>query len=60
MVMGEEVTAWLSDNPSVQVIEAVVTASSDSAFHCLSIVLLCGGGASAPTPRRTRRLPGDP
>jgi hypothetical protein len=44
-IMGELVTAWLASHPGVRVIEAVVTASSDRQFHCLSIVLLCGGAS---------------
>jgi hypothetical protein len=43
-VIGDQITAWLASSPSVRVLEAVVTASSDRAFHCLSIVLLCDGG----------------
>ena len=42
--MGDQITRWLACYPSLTVAEAVVTASSDSAFHCLSIVLLCEGG----------------
>jgi hypothetical protein len=42
--LGDQVMAWLASNPSVTVLEAVVTASSDRAFHCLSIVLLCRDG----------------
>jgi hypothetical protein len=55
--LGDQITAWLADNPAVRVIEAVVNASSDREYHCLSIVLLCDGGASSPAPRRTRPRP---
>ncbi len=44
-MLGEQITVWLACNPSVEVVETVVTASSDRAFHCLSFVLLCDGGA---------------
>lgn len=54
-LLGDQITAWLADNPAVRVVEAVVNASSDRAFHCLSIVLLCAGGAS-PAPPRPARL----
>ena len=37
--LGERVTAWLDDNPAVDVREIVVTQSSDEAFHCLAITL---------------------
>ena len=40
-VLGEAVTAWLAGNSDVRVLKTVVTLSSDSAFHCLSIVLFC-------------------
>ena len=53
--LGDQITAWLADNPSVRVLEAVVNASSDREFHCLSIVLLCDGGASPAPARRARR-----
>ncbi len=46
-VMGDRIAAWLAGHPSVTVLDTVVTASSDRAFHCLSIVLLCAGPALA-------------
>ena len=39
--MGDEITAWLASNRAVKVVDAVVAASSDRKFHCLSIVLFC-------------------
>ena len=39
--LGERVTEWLHDNPAIQVLDTMVRLSSDSAFHCLSIVLFC-------------------
>jgi hypothetical protein len=38
-VLGETVTTWLRSNPAVEVVDRVVTQSSDEAFHCLSIIL---------------------
>jgi hypothetical protein len=38
--LGEVVTAWIASNPDVRVLKTVVSLSSDSAFHCLSIVLI--------------------
>ena len=40
--IGEVVTAWIGDNSDVRVLQAIVNLSSDSEYHCLSIVLLCG------------------
>ncbi len=37
--LGERVTDWLRDNPGVEVAEAVVTQSSDEAFHCIAITV---------------------
>jgi hypothetical protein len=38
-VMGESVTRWLRENPSADVVDKVVTQSSDKEFHCLTITL---------------------
>lgn len=38
-VMGERVTAWLKDNPTLEVVDKEVTQSSDREFHCLSLTL---------------------
>ena len=40
-LLGEAVTAWIAGNSDLRVLKTVVTLSSDSAFHCLSIVLFC-------------------
>ncbi len=37
--LGEGVTRWLRANPGVEVVDRVVTQSSDDEFHCLTIVL---------------------
>jgi hypothetical protein len=37
--LGDKVTEWIKSNPNLQIVDAVVTQSSDSAFHCLSIVV---------------------
>jgi hypothetical protein len=37
--MGETITRWLKDNPSLEIVDKVVTQSSDKEFHCLSITL---------------------
>jgi folate-dependent tRNA-U54 methylase TrmFO/GidA len=37
--MGENITKWLKENSSVEVVDRVVTQSSDKEFHCLTITL---------------------
>jgi hypothetical protein len=36
--LGETVTRWLRANPDLELVDRVVTQSSDDEFHCLSIV----------------------
>jgi len=43
--LGEKVTAWIRDN-NMRVVDKVVKQSSDSEFHCLTIVLFCDGDRS--------------
>jgi hypothetical protein len=38
-VMGESITRWLRDNLGVEILDKVVTQSSDKEFHCLTITL---------------------
>jgi hypothetical protein len=35
--LGELVTEWLAAHPSFELVDLVVTQSSDSAFHCIAI-----------------------
>ena len=37
--LGEKITQWLSAHPGVQIVDKIVTQSSDEAFHCLAITL---------------------
>ena len=37
--MGESITKWLKDNPGLEIVDRVVTQSSDKEFHCLTITL---------------------
>ena len=37
--MGETITRWLRDNPGVEIVDRVVTQSSDKELHCLTITL---------------------
>jgi hypothetical protein len=41
--LGDKITAWLSANPGVEVVDKIVTQSSDEAFHCLAITLFFNG-----------------
>ena len=36
--LGERITLWLNQSPSKRVIEVRTLQSSDSEFHCLSII----------------------
>ena len=37
--LGEAATAWLQQHPEMQIVDKVVTQSSDREYHCLSITL---------------------
>lgn len=37
--MGESITRWLKDNPGLEIVDKIVTQSSDKEFHCLTITL---------------------
>jgi hypothetical protein len=37
--MGETITKWLKDNPNAEIVDRIVTQSSDKEFHCLTITL---------------------
>ena len=37
--LGDKIGAWLRENPTVEVVDRVVTQSSDEQFHCLAITL---------------------
>jgi len=39
--LGERVTAWIAAHPELQILRTFVAQTSDSAFHCLSMVLIC-------------------
>jgi hypothetical protein len=38
-VMGDNITRWLRDNPQLEIVDKIVTQSSDKEFHCLTITL---------------------
>jgi hypothetical protein len=37
--LGETVTRWLKSAPEIEVVDRVVSQSSDNEFHCLTIVI---------------------
>ena len=37
--LGEKVSAWLAANPRLQVVDMIVTQSSDASFHCIAITI---------------------
>jgi len=37
--LGETITRWLADNPLLEIVDKIVTQSSDKEFHCLTITL---------------------
>ncbi len=41
--LGDRMTMWLEHHPEVDVVDTVVTQSSDREFHCLSITLFYQG-----------------
>jgi hypothetical protein len=36
--LSERITSWLRENPQLEVVDKLVMQSSDSEFHCLSII----------------------
>jgi len=37
--MGDTITRWLHENQQVEIVDKIVTQSSDKEFHCLTITL---------------------
>lgn len=37
--LGDRITEWLRSRPDIEVVDTVVTQSSDEAFHCLAITI---------------------
>lgn len=38
-LLGEKITDWMRDHPDTEIVDKIVTQSSDSEFHCLSVTL---------------------
>jgi hypothetical protein len=37
--MGDNITRWVKDNAQLEIVDKIVTQSSDKEFHCLTITL---------------------
>jgi hypothetical protein len=37
--LGDDVTRWIKSNGDLEIVDRIVTQSSDNEFHCLTIVL---------------------
>lgn len=37
--LGESITDWMKQNPGIEIVDKIVTQSSDSEFHCLAVTL---------------------
>jgi folate-dependent tRNA-U54 methylase TrmFO/GidA len=37
--LGEKVTDWIRKHPQCEIVDTVVTQSSDEAFHCIAITV---------------------
>jgi hypothetical protein len=37
--LGDDVTRWLKSNGDLEIVDRIVTQSSDNEFHCLTIVI---------------------
>ncbi len=39
VALGDRVTEWMARNPEFEVVDKIVTQSSDAEFHCVTITL---------------------
>ncbi len=37
--LGDAITRWLKANPQVEIVDKIVTQSSDREFHCVTVTL---------------------
>jgi hypothetical protein len=37
--MGDNITRWVKENSQLEIVDKIVTQSSDKEFHCLTITL---------------------
>jgi hypothetical protein len=43
--LGERLTAWLREHPTLEIVDKRVLQSSDERFHCITIVIFYRGDA---------------
>lgn len=52
--LGETITDWLRQRPNIEIVDKIVTQSSDAEFHCVTITLFYNEpltkGARVPRP----------
>jgi hypothetical protein len=41
--LGDKVTEWIAANGELDVVDVIVTQSSDQAFHCVAITVFYNG-----------------
>ena len=41
--LGGKLTLWMRDNPELEIVDKVITQSSDNEFHCLTIFIFYRG-----------------
>ena len=46
-LLGELITDWIRSHPEHEIVDKIVTQSSDSEFHCLTITLFYKHGAKS-------------
>jgi hypothetical protein len=46
--LGETITRWIQANADLEIVDRVVTQSSDDEFHCLTIILFFKRRAAPP------------
>jgi len=46
--LSERITGWLRERPQLEIVDKVVTQSSDKEFHCLTITLFYRDAGGAP------------
>ena len=44
-VLGERITEWLRAHPELQLVDRVLTQSSDDEYHCFTVTLFLTGDA---------------
>lgn len=56
-ILGERVTDWMREHSQHEILDVVITQSSDSAYHCIAITVFYRDPSLASrSPAPTRRL----